>query len=581
MKNPDGAMSWCWAGVAAAVLAGMALTQAEDFSSATERLVALDFGAWLDWTELGVDEIRWAFAVTPLAACWGAIGGGLCGWIAWRAQRNGDPLPFGWLGGLIWIATWGLLTAASLPLAWLFLSIQTWLAIIWLVRHRDRTASEDNLRPFLAAQVAGDVCTLTGVLLAGIAWETLDLAAIRDAEFVHAGWQRHPLLCSIADLWLILGFACRCAWFPWLPATRIVEIAASGRVALLFGGIMFPAVAWWWFVVSPLLGCAPEVVAFVQGATLLAALIAVFVATAQTDRRRTVLLLASMQFGLIVSAAVLPGVVSPWELAIVVAAFCLTTAQLLTSLSGWPGRLAWWLLAGGCLSPLYWTASASVERFADFTPPGIQTGDVADGTEVEEQFRVRPMPTATWVGAWCLTSFFAAFAARCAAAETAATSEATHHDVLPGVIATILALLAAWLAMDDILQGELWPEILAAMAGLVGWLLASSLCRDTGQIENRFSRWGMWATFSQRSSLLDEGTLAVGRRRITHWSARVRRWEDEGFSRLITHGLGSIAAWINATVEELRSEPPGVYAVAFALVVGSMIATWMWLAHGP
>jgi hypothetical protein len=255
---------------------------------------------------------------------------------------------------------------------------------------------------------------------------------------------------------------------------------------------------------------------------------------------------------------------------------------LLTSPNGWPSRWAWWLLAGGCLSPLFWTAQVSVERFSTWRPPGTAAAETADdSTSAEQEFRVRPMPMPSWVAAWCLTSFCAAFAARRATSEKDEPDSSPPGDWLGISVATILAALAGWLAMDEIVAGELWPGVLAAICGLAGWSAASSLCRNAAEIEARFVRWGLWASLSQRSSMLDDGALATIGRAVARWSSSIRQTEEVALPKGVAAGLGGIASRLTAAVEELRNEPPRVYPVAFALVVGSMIATWMWLVYRP
>jgi len=583
MTGRNSAMAWCCAGLLLSLLAGLALASARDLSSATERLAAVDLGPWLDGTNLGVGLIPAKFGFTPVTAWWLAGTGMVIAWIGWRARRAEASLSFGLWGGLICLTTVGILTTQNLLVLWGLISLQCWIGVIWLARRQSLPNSGCGWRAFLAAQLTADVCSLTGVFMAGIAWGTLDLVSLSDGEFLQTGWRNHPVACGAAGTWLFLGLICRCGWFPWLPGSRIAVMSSPRSIALLFGGCLWPCWSWWWLMISPLLECAPETVSLVQAGALLAAVIAAFVATAQTDARRTALLLASAQFGVMLSAGVLAGLVSPLQLGLAIITLSIATSRLLTQdrttqTVRFTDRWAWWLLAGGCLSPLFSLAGTASERIPNWEPPAAHSTTNEEAPPDNAAYRVRPLPIINWTAAWCLYAFFAGFSARRAASESGSAQHAvasrSSGDLLEFSALTILTALAGWLAWRDISSGELWPSVVATAAGLAGWSLASSLCH-ADQIAVRFQRLGLWFDWSRPEGILDEGPIRAASRFVRRWADSTRHCDDRLFPTAASAGGEWLITRLKGAEQELRSEPATVYAVAFALTVGSLIVTWM------
>lgn len=579
---------WCWIGLATIVLLGLALSEARDLFSATERVIGVNAGRWIGLEDFGVDDVQLLFHITPLAAWWGIAAASvmiLAGWSAHRAER---VLPFGMLGGLLWLATLGVLFAENLLLLFVLLSAQGMLGGVWLAGRVEGPQSISDRRLFLAAILVGDVIALWGVLLAGLAWGTFDLSALGTEEFIQEGWRNRPALCGLAGTCVFLGVLGHASLFPFSGGTRIVAGNSGPVNALVFSGCVWSGLAWFLFRMQPIFSCAPETVSLVQGVSLLAAVVAAFVATAQTDSRRTVALLATSQIGLVLSVLAVPGALPMTWLFIVIFILMLSSAVLFLSRtinsSRWMLFLSWWMLAGGCLSPVFRMSAHAVEQFQHWPAAEVATENENDANADQaerDSFRVRPLPAVTWTGAWCLWSFWATFAGwRAWKNGDGVTDQAPSFFLsvflmLAYVFATVFT---GMLAFSDIRQGELWPGLAATAASLAGGMTAAWVCRDSERIEANFQRLGMWSDLARRELYLDEIASFLRDGPLRALMEVVRFCEE-----ILLPGAGrvagpAVARRLAAAVDELRNETATFYAVALLTTIGTLLVTWLTLS---
>lgn len=577
---------WCWAGLATIVLLGLALSEARDLFSATERVVGVNAGRWIGLADFGIDDVEWSFQITPLAAWWGIAAAGVVILAGWSAHRAGIALPLGMLGGLLWLTTLGVLFAENLLLVFVLLSAQGMLGGVWLAGKREGPQSASDKRLFLAAMLIGDVIALWGVLLTGLAWGTFDLATLETENFIQESWRNRPALCGLAGTCVFLGVLGHALLFPFFGGTRIAAGNSGPVNALVFSGCVWPGLAWFLFRVQPILGCAPETVALVQGLSLLAAVIAAFVATAQTDSRRTVALLATSQIGLMLSVLAVPGTLPMTWLFVVIFLLMLSSAILFLSKtihsSRWVLFLSWWMLAGGCLSPAFRMSEHAVRQFQHWPTAEVAAENENDVQAEQDSFRVQPLPAVTWTGAWCLWSFWASFAGwRAWKSRDGVTDHSPSFflSVFMVLAYVFAAVYTSMLAFSDMHHGEsFWHSLAATAASLAGGMMAAWVCRDPERTEANFQRLGVWADLARRELYLDEiaSFLRDGPMRAL---LEVARFCEE----ILLPGAGrvagpAVARRLVSAVDELRNETAAFYAVALSVTIATLLVTWLTLS---
>lgn len=586
-------MGWCWAGLLTIAALGLSLADSRNLLSPTEQLWQINLGTWHSFDDLGAGEFAWSFAITPLAAWWGMAVGGLMALAGWQSRRDERPLPFGWIGGAIWLATLGQLFAANLLVLWVLFSFQTLGCACWWAGQTHQSDGVGNLRSFLWSALIGDVCGLWGVLLAGLAWGTLSLAELGDPDVLQAGWRLRPAWCGLAGLLLFLGALGRGGLFPFVSGTRVAANSVGHGGAIVLSCCLWPSLLWHVVRISPLWGMVPETVAIVQGLSLLAAGIAAFMATGMENVQRMATLLATSQIALVLSAVVVPGTLSPEVLMIVAITVALSTAALVARRMNRLTRLVcWWTLAGGCLSPAFWMSTQAVEQFRQWPEKSVAAADSAESdsqvsatADAEaDSYRVRPLPVTTWTAVWCLVSFFGTFAAWRgwrlefgAKDGTSPTLFSFSPALLFFVSLSACAVLSAWLALRGGATQPAWPMAVAIGSSLAGGALSWWVCRDLSQLESRFQRLGRWSALARRELALPEladrmtdqflSPLIRTAGAVEAWlQSGGGRWEAEISRRVVSAG------------EELRNEPDVFYAVALSMTIGALVVTWWALA---
>lgn len=594
-------MGWRWAGLVTVAALGLSLADSRDLLSPTEQLWQVHFGTWRTFDELSAGELAWSFAVTPLAAWWGMAVGGLMALVGWQSRRDERPLPFGWIGGVIWLTTLGQLFAANLMVQFVMLSAQTMGCALWWAKRRHTSHECVPLQSFLFATLAGDVCGLWGVLLTGSAWGTLSVVELSDLEILQTGWRLRPSWCGLAGLFLFLGVLGRGGLFPFVVGTRLATSSSGLAGSLVYGCCLWPSLLWHVVRILPVLSVAPESVAMVQGVSLLASGIAAFVATGQPDRGRIAALLATSQIGLLLSAAVVPGTLPLlWLLTIAVTLGVSATVIFVGRGNRFFEWFSWWMLAGGCLSPVFWMSSHAVEQFQQWPAETVEAVDsaksdtFAPATESTktDSYRVRPLPVATWTAAWCVASFFGTFAAwrgwRPAGGvkerENEGPGDALSSAFLPGSPSLMLSILlagcavaSAWQTLYGGMIPLTWPIAAAIASSLAGGSLAWWVCLDLKQMDSRFQSLGKWSDLARQELALPElaGRFnALVLSPLTRTAGAVHHW--------LLFGSGDWGAEVSRRVvsagEELRNESDVFYAVALAMTVGSLVVTWWALA---
>ena len=608
-------IGWCVAGVLAVVLLGLLLADADALLSSTELLARWELAVWLPMSDAGIDDAAWAFQITPLAAWWIIGCGGLMCLIGWEARCAGESLPFGGLGGTLWLVTCGIVFAENLLTAFLLFSLQGLLCGLWLAWLARSADSVNSIRRWLINALLSDTVGLTGVLLAGLGFRTFHFESLGDVEFLQHAWHEQPSLCGLAGSCLFLGLLGRCALFPCWQGSRFVAEFHGPANALALGACLWPASMWMFLRVQPLLSVAPENVAVVQGLALVAAVIGAFLAAGQTDRRRATAVLVTSQLGLLMSAQAAPGVFSPilWSLAIAPLALAAATLFLASP----PSRASFTLhrfavgaalltLAGSFSSPAFWLAGHSVERI-QAREAAMQTGRAQDDDVSPAEFpdlqraTSEPLPAMSWTAGWCLWSFFAAFAGwRAGKArgtegpsdeETAAGN--SHHGAgfplsdslslsVSGILLSGMMMAAAgcfWTVLVEFEGRNPWPTGAAILASLAGLTLSMRVCRDASLADQRWQQLGSWTRLAQREFYLEEICQAVVAFPVLGAAIAVR-FVDWSLTNPAGRWLGT---WLVRSVvsagEELQTEPASFYAGAVLLTVASLLVTWLAIAY--
>lgn len=608
-------IGWCVAGVLAVVLLGLLLADAVALLSSTERLSNWELAVWLPMSDAGIEDVAWAFQITPLAAWWIIGCGGLMCLIGWEARRSGESLPFGWLGGALWLVTCGGVFAENLLTAFLLFSLQGLLCGLWLAWQSRTAEAVGGVQRWLLNLLLSDTVELTGVWLAGWACRTFQFALLGDVEFLQRAWHDRPALCGLAGSCLFLGLLGRCALFPCWQGSRFVTEFNGPANALVHGVFLWPASMWLFLRVQPLLGSAPETVAVVQGLALVAAVIGAFLAAGQTDRRRATALLVTSQLGLLMSALAAPGVFSPIAWSLAMAPLAIAAATLLLASS--PSRASFTLhrcvvgaalltAAGGCPSPAFWLAGRSVQLIqareaAKLTSSALKGDDSPAEFPDSPLATAEPLPATSWTAGWCLWSFFAAFAAWRAGTEQAAERPSggavaagdKHHGAgiatpvslsrpVSGVLLVGILLGAAgcaWTVRRDFEAMNAWPWSAAALASLAGLTLSARVCRDPSLADQRWHQLGSWTRLAQREFYLEE-ICQVGVAFPVRGAAIVVRFFDWSLTNPAGRWLGNwLARSVVSAGEELQTEPAAFYAGAVLLTAATLLVTWLAIAH--
>ncbi len=603
MPERTSATSWCWAGLALAAVLGFLLADARDLFSATERLAGIDLGVWLPARDIGLADVAWSWRITPIAAWWGMACGLMAYLLGWQATASAGALPMGATGGLMWIAMLSLLFGGNLIVAsvgWCGLSLCIGIWLVWQTRS---PAAALGVRRFLSVSLLGDLIWLAGVLLTGLAWRTFDFASLESLEFVHEGWKRQPAVCGLAASCLLIGITARCGLFPLLAGWHTAGAFGGTVNAWAFGLYAGPMTAWMFLRVWPLLSCPPETVALGQGLCLIGAICNAFLATGQTDPRRTIVLLASSQYGILISASIVPDLLDPHSLApaiwgasfVAIALLISANAREVEESSSLPKRwlmlLALCLLTGSFPSSVFWVSTnylqaanqrisslRELESTAETESDSLQAADRLEGT-----FRPEPMPSLTWCAAWSLWMFFSAFAGwrawRLNTTADALTGNYRVAGLIIGALACSAMVVPKWLlAMDEFSITKNWQIGCGIGGALAGWALSAWICRNSHTADQRFQQLGSWPRLVSRELYWNElFTVAV------EWPVQVLAWLAGAADRGLHDSLGKavvekVLGPVIGAVDELRSQSASFYAGALLLTIGSLLLTWLSLS---
>lgn len=595
---------WCWSGLIAAASLGLLLSEARDLFSMTERLASIDLGLWMPLSEVGLQDVHWSFRITPWAAWWGIACGGLACLIGWQAAASEESMPFGIFGGLSWLSMGIVLFADNLLVATLGWCGQSLILGVWLGWQARTQPAVAGVRQYLVALLVSDTLWLMGVLLVGLSWRSFEFTSLELAEFVQEGWRTRPALCGFAASCLCLGLLGRAWLFPFAAGLRGVTAFSGPANAWVFGVCGGP-ITWWLFLRAwPLMSVSQETVALMQGLALLGSAVGAFLAMGQTDPRRATGWLMSAQLGVLISAAIVPGLVDRHVFAWGAWASTVATVMLFLSVKTdlareappllnhrFSAAMALLIVAGACPAPAFWIMSASLEAGAESISMANESREKIDadsealpGADSPDHASIstppQPMPIRTWCAAWCLWSFCSAFAAWRVWRWSGPAESALTNSASVGLTIGMLACCAGtavwvWRRTEDwsaMTPGPSWWGIAASSAG---WLLSAWICRDPRLADERFQQLGSWTRLSRRELYLDEVRRHGIELPIRVLGQLVRAVDGlviDGMGKRI--GQGAVQGVVNS-VEELRNQPASFYAGALLLTIGSLLLTWL------
>jgi hypothetical protein len=419
-----------------------------------------------------------------------------------------------------------------------------------------------------------------------VAWGTLDAVEFASPLFVLKIWSERPALCGVAGIFLLLGITARFGWLIFGSGLRIASEFPAVNLALVFCGFIWPTNGWLLLQVQPMLGCAPETVSLAQGISLIAAMTAAVIATAQADARRTIVLVGTSQFGVLVSMLVVLDLIPAnwWPAVLLAPSFTATLLFVCHARRGnspLAASLGWWFLAAGCLSPLFLTAAKGTADLPRWQPPVLTAEDtVADAEAIGEtpnDFRVRPLPVTTWTAAWCAWSFFAAFAAWRGWMQEGErnTPRSISNSVFLSICLAGISAMLTWFVLPWLEITNPYPACAAIGAAFLGQIVAVVVCSDPAQIGRRFQRLGVWAGLANAEFHGDDVVTITVRRPLSMLIRLAGEVEDffatragRSFSELVSQRL-------NSAISELRNESANFYAGALAVTIGSLLVTWL------
>ncbi|MFO0919161.1 MAG: hypothetical protein U0872_12705 [Planctomycetaceae bacterium] len=389
--------------------------------------------------------------------------------------------------------------------------------------------------------------------------------------------------------------------FPWLGGWQGVTAWGGSQNGWVFGVWAGPMAMWMFLRVWPLLSCAPETVALGQGLCLLGALASAFLATGQSDPRRILLLLASSQYGVLMSAAIVPDLLDLRLVAFATWGIGLAGLALYFSVAGegaapgppqvhrrWSACCAWILLSGACPGAMFWIASSylqAVDQRAAAAAEQIAESDAAVGlvqhTEaLQNVFRPEPLPNLTWCAAWSGWLFFSAFAGWRAwrSSNTDGSRRGTDRIAGLAIAAAICSVLVAAILLRDglnpfpVKNGLVWCGLGATAAG---WLISLRICRDVQRTDDRLGQLGLWARLVKRELFLNDVISRGIDEPIRGLAWRGQELEETLQRRLPGLFVDGLIRPAVAAIEELRSQSTSFYAGALLLTIGSLLLTWL------